>query len=112
MSPDGTPDRRTGSRRTDARAAALTLAALGVVFCASATSPLYALESAFSSPNRPVLPVRDDVFGLVSMVVWTLTMVVSIKYVTLIMRANNDGEGGILALIALVQRASARARAG
>jgi KUP system potassium uptake protein len=112
MSADGTPGRRTGRRRTDARAAALTLGALGVVFGDIGTSPLYALEAAFSAPDRPVLPVRDDVFGLVSMVVWTLTMVVSIKYVTLIMRANNDGEGGILALIALVQRASARARAG
>jgi KUP system potassium uptake protein len=97
--------------RRDARTTALSLAALGVVFGDIGTSPLYALEAAFSAPGHPVPPTREGVFGLVSMVVWTLTMVVSIKYVTLIMRASNDGEGGILALIALVQRVSTRTRA-
>jgi KUP system potassium uptake protein len=103
-SPSGSPARRPAG-------AALTVAALGVVFGDIGTSPLYALEAAFSAPANAVEPNHDGVYGLVSMVVWTLTMVVSVKYVTLIMRANNDGEGGILALIALVQRAAPRAAA-
>src|SRR5215207_1734486 len=104
------PERRSGSGPRDARAVALTVAALGVVFGDIGTSPLYALEAAFKAPGHAVPATHDGVFGLVSMVVWTLTMVVSVKYVTLIMRANNDGEGGILALIALVQRAAPRTR--
>src|SRR3954465_1829460 len=111
MTPEGQAAGSSRRPRREARAAVLTLAALGVVFGDIGTSPLYALEAAVSAPSNPVPPTHDGVFGLVSMVVWTLTMVVSVKYVSLIMRANNDGEGGILALIALVQRVSTRTRA-
>jgi KUP system potassium uptake protein len=93
-----------------ARTAALTLAALGVVFGDIGTSPLYALQAAFTAHHHAVPPTQAGVYGLISLVFWTITLVVSVKYVTLIMRADNDGEGGIMALIALVQRTSASVR--
>ena len=67
-----------------------------------------------SSRRRPRGRARPqaDVYGVVSLVFWTITLIVSVKYVTFIMRADNDGEGGIMALIALVQRRGRRSRAG
>jgi KUP system potassium uptake protein len=85
-----------------AGAAALTLAALGVVFGDIGTSPLYALEAVFA-PSHHLEPTEDAVYGVISLVFWAITIVVSLKYVTFVMRADNDGEGGIMALIALVQ---------
>jgi KUP system potassium uptake protein len=90
---------------------ALTLGALGVVFGDIGTSPLYALHTVFSASHGKVQPVQDDVYGVISLVVWSITFIVSVKYVTYIMRADNDGEGGIMALIALIQSASLRGRA-
>jgi KUP system potassium uptake protein len=94
-------------RRTIARtgAGALALGALGVVFGDIGTSPLYALQTVFTSDHHAVHTTSADVYGVISLVFWTITLVVSIKYVTFIMRADNDGEGGIMALTALVQRA-------
>jgi KUP system potassium uptake protein len=92
--------------------AALTLGALGVVFGDIGTSPLYALQAVFSAHHHAVRPTQDGVYGVISLVFWTITLVVSVKYVSLIMRADNDGEGGIMALIALVQRTSASKRWG
>jgi KUP system potassium uptake protein len=80
---------------------ALALGALGVVFGDIGTSPLYALKECVSR-DHGVPPSAENVLGLLSMIFWALTLVVSIKYVTFIMRADNDGEGGILALLALV----------
>jgi KUP system potassium uptake protein len=94
-------DRKVARGRT----AALTLAALGVVFGDIGTSPLYALQAVFSIDHGAVRATEGDVYGVVSLVVWSLTLIVSIKYVTFIMRASNEGEGGIMALTALVQRA-------
>jgi KUP system potassium uptake protein len=91
--------------------AALTLGALGVVFGDIGTSPLYALQTVFSADNHAVKPTQGDVYGVLSLVFWAITIIVSIKYVTFIMRADNDGEGGIMALIALIQRARLRSRA-
>src|SRR3954447_9583753 len=91
--------------------AALTLGALGVVFGDIGTSPLYALQTVFSADNHAVKATQDDVYGVLSLVFWAITIIVSIKYVTFIMRADNDGEGGIMALIALIQRARLRSRA-
>src|ERR1700749_1837768 len=91
--------------------AALTLAALGVVFGDIGTSPLYALQTVFSADNHAVKTTPDDVYGVLSLVIWSVTIIVSIKYVTFIMRADNDGEGGIMALIALIQRAHLTSRA-
>jgi KUP system potassium uptake protein len=94
--------------------AALTVGALGVVFGDIGTSPLYALKAAFSTGQPPLAPTQAAVYGVVSLVFWTITLVVSVKYVAFIMRADNDGEGGIMALAALVAGAplrSARAKA-
>jgi KUP system potassium uptake protein len=86
-------------------AAALTLGALGVVFGDIGTSPLYALQTVFTSDHHAVHATSADVYGVISLVFWSITLIVSIKYVTFIMRADNDGEGGIMALTALVERA-------
>jgi KUP system potassium uptake protein len=84
-------------------AAALTVGALGVVFGDIGTSPLYAIQAVFASHGHPVLPLQSEVYGVISLVFWSITMLVSVKYVTFIMRADNQGEGGIIALTALVQ---------
>ena len=81
--------------------AALALGALGVVFGDIGTSPLYALKECVSHEHG-VPPSAANVLGLLSLVFWALTLVVGVKYVGFIMRADNDGEGGILALLALV----------
>jgi KUP system potassium uptake protein len=81
----------------------LVLGAIGVVFGDIGTSPLYALKEVFGSAHG--MPLTEaNVFGALSLVFWTLVVVVSSKYVALIMRADNHGEGGILALLALVVR--------
>ncbi len=81
----------------------MILAALGVVYGDIGTSPLYALRECFVGPHRvPVTP--DNVLGLLSLVLWTLVILVCIKYLGLIMRADNRGEGGVLALMTLVTR--------
>jgi len=82
----------------------LALAALGVVFGDIGTSPLYSLQTVFSADHNAVQPSREDVFGVISMVFWAITIVVSYGYVFLVMRADNDGEGGILSLAALLRR--------
>nr|WP_255532874.1 potassium transporter Kup [Polynucleobacter sp. CS-Odin-A6] len=79
------------------------LAAIGVVFGDIGTSPLYALKECFSPEHG--IPFSDEaVFGVISMVFWAFAIVVSLKYVLFVMRANNHGEGGILALMALALR--------
>jgi KUP system potassium uptake protein len=108
--PRGTPAGR-GSRRAAAGShgaagaagvAAVTLGALGVVFGDIGTSPLYALQTVFSAHNHSVKPNEASVYGVISLVFWAITIIVSVKYVTFIMRADNEGEGGIMALIARV----------
>src|ERR1700733_14893188 len=81
--------------------AALAFGALGVVFGDIGTSPLYTLEVAIGPDPRGPLEAAG-VLGVCSLIVWALTMVVSVKYLAFVMRANNRGEGGILALLALV----------
>lgn len=80
--------------------AALGLAALGVVYGDIGTSPLYTIKTVFD-PSYGVRPDPGNVIGVISLIVWALTIVVSIKYVTLILRADNRGEGGIMALLSL-----------
>jgi KUP system potassium uptake protein len=87
---------------------ALTLGALGVVFGDIGTSPLYAVQTVFLADGHAVHPVRSEVYGVISLVFWSITLIVSVKYVSFIMRADNDGEGGIMALTALLQRARIR----
>ncbi len=79
---------------------ALTIAAIGIVFGDIGTSPLYALKSCFA--DQGLAPTESNVLGLLSLVLWSLVIVVTVKYVLLIMRADNEGEGGVLALMALV----------
>jgi KUP system potassium uptake protein len=92
------------SKRSSLKAGA-ALAALGVVFGDIGTSPLYALKTVFSIDHGAVEPSAGDVYGVISMVFWSVTLIVSIKYVSVIMRADNDGEGGVMALAGLLQRA-------
>ena len=81
----------------------LMLAAIGIVFGDIGTSPLYALKECFS-PVHGIPFSPEAVFGVISMVFWAFLVVVSLKYVLFVMRANNNGEGGILALMALALR--------
>jgi KUP system potassium uptake protein len=81
--------------------AALALGALGVVYGDIGTSPLYALKESFGGKHG-VAPTPENVIGILSLVVWAMTFVVTFKYLTFVMRADNRGEGGILALMALV----------
>jgi KUP system potassium uptake protein len=90
------------------RRVALSIGALGVVYGDIGTSPLYALRECFTGPHG-VDPTPANVLGVVSLVFWSLTIIVSIKYLTLVMRATNRGEGGILALLSLTG-ASGRAQ--
>jgi KUP system potassium uptake protein len=92
-------------------AAALTLGALGIVFGDIGTSPLYALQTVFAADHHAVHPTQSTVYGVISLVFWTITVIVSIKYVLLIMRADNEGEGGIMALIARIQGVKIERRA-
>ena len=89
------------AQKVQSISAALVMSALGVVFGDIATSPLYALQAAFDSHGVPAS--RDNVLGLLSLVFWALIIVVSCKYVAFIMRANNNGEGGIMSLMALTR---------
>src|SRR3954463_2007348 len=103
-------EHRVGKPRAHHGGAALALAAgaLGVVFGDIGTSPLYALQATFT---EAVTPDRQGVYGVISLVFWAITLIVSVKYVTFIMRADNEGEGGIMALIARVQTVKLGGRA-
>src|SRR5438045_7730821 len=83
---------------------ALTLLALGVVYGDIGTSPLYAVKETFN-PEHGIALTQANVLGGLSTIFWALMVVVSLKYVVLIMRADNRGEGGIMALIALAMTA-------
>ena len=81
----------------------LIVGAIGVVFGDIGTSPLYTIKEAFT-PHYGLTPDHATVLGVLSLVFWSLMIVVTTKYVTIIMRADNNGEGGIMALMALAQR--------
>jgi len=89
---------------TGKRLAILTLTALGVVYGDIGTSPLYALKEAFGNPEYGLRPDHATVYGILSLVLWSLILVVSVKYIVFILRADNKGEGGILAMLALLLR--------
>ncbi len=82
---------------------ALTVGAIGVVYGDIGTSVLYALKEVFGSGHVPFTP--DNVYGILSMFFWTLTVIVSLKYVVLVLRADNEGEGGLIAMLALASQA-------
>ncbi len=102
--------RSRGERRPrPALAGGLTLGALGIVFGDIGTSPLYAIQTVFALDGGVVKPTRGDILGIASLVFWSLVLIVSVKYVLFVLRASNDGEGGVMALAALVRRASVHA---
>ncbi|RTL55549.1 MAG: potassium transporter Kup [Rhodocyclaceae bacterium] len=84
--------------------AALSLAALGVVYGDIGTSPLYTMHEVFAGSHHPVPITPDNVLGILSLIFWSLMVVVTIKYVAFILKADNKGEGGIMALMALAMR--------
>jgi KUP system potassium uptake protein len=83
--------------------AALTLGAIGIVYGDIGTSPLYALKEVFAHGHLQLTP--ENIYGILSMIFWTLTVIVTLKYVTLILRADNNGEGGLIAMLALASTA-------
>jgi KUP system potassium uptake protein len=86
----------------------LAFSALGVVYGDIGTSPIYALQAVFSDAHHSVPIQNANVLGILSLMFWSLILVVSVKYVAFIMRANNHGEGGIMALIALASASTGR----
>ena len=93
----------TSSSSSRSGLAALTLGAIGVVYGDIGTSPLYALKEVFAHGHVPL--TAQNIYGVLSLVFWTLTVVVSVKYVALILRADNNGEGGLIAMLALASQA-------
>ena len=89
--------------KTPAALAALTLGALGVVYGDIGTSPLYALKEVFHGGH--VAATQANILGVLSLIFWTMTIIVSLKYVVLILRADNNGEGGLIAMLALATSA-------
>src|SRR5688500_15461958 len=98
----------SGPHGARSRLLPLTLTALGVVYGDIGTSPLYALKECFFG-SHAVPPTHDNVLGVLSLIIYSLVLVISIKYVAVVMRADNQGEGGVLALTSLIPgRVSAR----
>jgi KUP system potassium uptake protein len=98
------------TNHTKSALSALTIAALGIVYGDIGTSPLYTMKTIFSSDYGLELN-SANLLGVISLIVWGLTIVVTVKYVTLILRADNQGEGGIMAFYRwrLVQSGARRA---
>ncbi|MEA3110182.1 MAG: system potassium uptake protein, partial [Gammaproteobacteria bacterium] len=99
----------SGEHKSGGRVAPMALAALGVVFGDIGTSPLYAVSACFTGPHIEVTP--EHIFGVLSLIFWSLVLVILLKYVGVVLNADNKGEGGVLALTALVintERASPR----
>jgi KUP system potassium uptake protein len=104
----GPPEARSASAR-DAVRLAVVIGALGVVFGDIGTSPIYTLQTVFSPSDPHPVPVStQNVYGVVSLVFWSVMVIVTVTYVLLAMRADNEGEGGIMALITLVRRWSSQ----
>ena len=107
-SASGPPEARHGGAR-DAVRLAVVIGALGVVFGDIGTSPIYTLQTVFSPSDPHPVPVStQNVYGVVSLVFWSVMVIVTVTYVLLAMRADNEGEGGIMALITLLRRWSSQ----
>src|SRR5271167_4746735 len=90
----------SGERNANGRLAPLALGALGVVFGDIGTSPLYAMSACFTGPGIAVTP--EHILGILSLIFWSLVLVILLKYVMVVLNADNKGEGGVLALTTLV----------
>src|SRR5271169_6537840 len=90
----------SGERNANGRLAPLAVGALGVVFGDIGTSPLYAMSACFTGPGIAVTP--EHILGILSLIFWSLVLVILLKYVMVVLNADNKGEGGVLALTALV----------
>lgn len=99
----------SAAEQSSKRLPALMVGAMGVVYGDIGTSPLYTIRECFSG-SHGVLPTQANIFGVMSMIFWSLILVVTCKYVLFILRADNRGEGGVLALLALTQRTNPSAR--
>src|ERR1700751_2488979 len=97
-----------GDTHSTATFAALTLGSIGVVYGDIGTSPLYALREAVNAAAAGGEVASHAVLGVISLILWALIIVVTLKYVVILLRADNNGEGGTLALMALAQRGVAR----
>ena len=95
-----------GATRDQVKFSAL-LGVLGVVYGDIGTSPLYAVKASLEHFKEGGL-ARGDVLGVLSLIFWSLILIVTVKYILLVMRADNEGEGGVMALITLVQRIGGR----
>src|SRR5579872_5070841 len=91
------------------RLSALAVGAIGVVFGDIGTSPLYALKESFIGAH-PLTADRAHIFGVLSLIFWTMVLVVTVKYVLVVLRADNRGEGGSLALLALIMSKTGKRR--
>src|SRR6188474_779935 len=94
---------RLQERRSAGVLLPLTLTAIGVVYGDIGTSPLYAMRECFFG-SHSVAPTHENVLGVLSLIIYSLLLVISVKYIAIVMRADNQGEGGILALTALLPR--------
>src|SRR5271156_5228100 len=106
--PETTAAGRSGDAHSTAGFGALTLGSIGVVYGDIGTSPLYALREAVVAASAGGAVTPQAVLGVISLILWALIIVVTLKYVLILLRADNHGEGGTLALMALAQRAVAR----
>ncbi|MBL0965680.1 potassium transporter Kup [Blastomonas sp. UPD001] len=91
--------------------AALAFGAIGIVFGDIGTSPIYAFRETFAG-HHPLTPDAEHIFGVVSLIFWSMTLVVGVQYVSILMRADNKGQGGSLALVALISRSIGRTSYG
>ena len=99
----------TSSKEAGGRLATLSLATLGVVFGDIGTSPIYAIRECFHGEYG--IPVtHENILGVLSLMFWALVMIVSFKYLTFMLRADNNGEGGVVALTALLKGKNTRKR--
>ena len=98
------------SAEAKAKNLGMAFASMGVVFGDIGTSPLYALREALAHATQDGQVLREDVLGVVSLLIWALILVVTLKYVVLLLRADNKGEGGILSLVTLVEQATGTKR--
>jgi KUP system potassium uptake protein len=97
--------------KTKKMRAALVLGAVGIVFGDIGTSPLYAVQSLFGPAGRHIAITSANVYGIIALILWSVFIVVSLKYVLLLMRVDNKGEGGIMALVSIIKGAFAESRA-